>query len=326
MSDDPFEAIKATFFQECEELLADLEGNLLTLESGSTDIEVINAVFRAVHSVKGGAGAFGLEDLVRFAHVFETLMDELRSGRKPCDELTVKTLLRASDVLADHVAAARGAGAAVDPARSAGLVAELETLTYGGAAPVAAVEPEEDDFGFTPVAMDLGAFDAPAGLPDLPPLPDLAALAPLPDLSALAAAGGWKIVFRPHPRLYASANETGLLLRELGRLGPMRVQMDDSGVPLLDALEPTDSHLIWTIELEGDASEDEVREVFDFVEMDCDLSITPLGDAAPVAPAVAEEAAHDLGDDASALARAASSELDIAALLASVGAAPTEAP
>ena len=56
MSDDPFEAIKATFFQECEELLADLEGNLLTLESGSTDIEVINAVFRAVHSVKGGAG------------------------------------------------------------------------------------------------------------------------------------------------------------------------------------------------------------------------------------------------------------------------------
>lgn len=328
MSDDPFEAIKATFFQECEELLADLEGNLLTLESGSTDIEVINAVFRAVHSVKGGAGAFGLEDLVRFAHVFETLMDELRSGRKPCDELTVKTLLRASDVLADHVAAARGAGAAVDPARSAGLVAELETLTYGGAAPVAAAEPEEDDFGFTPVAMDLGAFDAPAGLPDLPPLPDLAALAPLPDLSALAAAGGWKIVFRPHPRLYASANETGLLLRELGRLGPMRVQMDDSGVPLLDALEPTDSHLIWTIELEGDASEDEVREVFDFVEMDCDLSITPLGDAASVeaAPVAVEEVAHDLGDDASALARAASSELDIAALLASVGAAPTEAP
>lgn len=328
MSDDPFEAIKATFFQECEELLADLEGNLLTLESGSTDIEVINAVFRAVHSVKGGAGAFGLEDLVRFAHVFETLMDELRSGRKPCDELTVKTLLRASDVLADHVAAARGAGAAVDPARSAGLVAELETLTYGGAAPVAAAEPEEDDFGFTPVAMDLGAFDAPAGLPDLPPLPDLAALAPLPDLSALAAAGGWKIVFRPHPRLYASANETGLLLRELGRLGPMRVQMDDSGVPLLDALEPTDSHLIWTIELEGDASEDEVREVFDFVEMDCDLSITPLGDAVSVeaAPVAVEEAAPDLGDDASALARAASSDLDIAALLASVGAAPTEAP
>ncbi len=330
MSDDPFEAIKATFFQECEELLADLEGNLLTLESGSTDIEVINAVFRAVHSVKGGAGAFGLEALVRFAHVFETLMDELRSGRKPCDEPTVKTLLRAADVLADHVAAARGAGPAVDPARSAGLVAELEMLTHGGAAPVATAEPEEDDFGFTPVAMDLGAFEAPAGLPDLPdlpPLPDLAALTPLSELSAPSASQGWRVVFRPHPRLYASANETGLLLRELGRLGPTRVQLDDSGVPLLDALEPTDSHLIWTIELDGDASEAEVREVFDFVEMDCDLSITPLGDAVSVeaAPVAVEEAAPDLGDDASALARAASSELDIAALLASVGAAPTAA-
>ncbi len=328
MSDDPFEAIKATFFQECEELLADLEGNLLTLESGSTDIEVINAVFRAVHSVKGGAGAFGLEDLVRFAHVFETLMDELRSGRKPCDEPTVKTLLRAADVLADHVAAARGAGAPVDPVRSAGLVAELEALTYGGAAPVAAAESEEDDFGFTPVAMDLGAFEAPAGLPDLPdlpPLPDLAALAPLPDLSAPSASQGWRVVFRPHPRLYASANETGLLLRELGRLGPTRVQMDDSGLPLLDALEPTDSHLIWTIELDADVSEAEVREVFDFVEMDCDLSVTPLGDAASVDAAPAAVADED-SSDASALARAAAPELDIAALLASVGAAPTEAP
>ena len=46
-------------------------------------------------------GAFGLDDLVRFAHVFETLLDELRAGRKPCDAVTVKTLLRASDVLAD---------------------------------------------------------------------------------------------------------------------------------------------------------------------------------------------------------------------------------
>src|SRR5690606_25810497 len=76
-------------------------------------------------------------------------------------------------------------------------------------------------------------------------------------------------------------------------------------------------------ELDGDASEAEVREVFDFVEMDCDLSITPLsGDG----PAEAAPAAAEAQSDASALARAASSELDIAALLASVGAGSTEAP
>src|SRR5690606_925108 len=149
---------------------------------------------------------------------------------------------------------------------------------------------EDDDFGFTPIALDLAAFEAPAGLPDLPdlpPLPDFAALAPLEEA---AGAGGWKIVFRPHPRLYASANETGLLLRELARLGPTRVALDDSGLPLLDALDPTDNHLIWTIELDGDADEAEVREVFDFVEMDCDLSITPLNAAASAeAPAVVVE-------------------------------------
>lgn len=328
MSDDPFEAIKATFFQECEELLGDLESNLLALESGSTDIEVINAVFRAVHSVKGGAGAFGLEDLVRFAHVFETLMDELRSGRKACDEPTVRSLLRAADVLADHVAAARGAGAPVDPARSAGLVAELEALTHGGAAPAATADlAEDDDFGFTPIALDLAAFETPAGVagpPDLPPLPDLAALAPL-DAPAAPVGGGWKIVFRPHPRLYASANETGLLLRELARLGATRVALDDSGLPLLDALDPNDTHLIWTIELDGDAGEAEVREVFDFVEMDCDLSITPLNPGASSATP-ADVVEDDEEAPAEALAQAAAADLDIAALLASVGASPAAAP
>ena len=63
MSDDPFEAIKATFFQECEEQLAELESGLLKLNDGDRDPETVNAVFRAVHSIKGGAGAFGLDDL-----------------------------------------------------------------------------------------------------------------------------------------------------------------------------------------------------------------------------------------------------------------------
>ncbi|PQZ81081.1 MULTISPECIES: chemotaxis protein CheA [unclassified Brevundimonas] len=318
MSDDPFEAIKVTFFQECSELLGDLEANLLALETGQGDAETINAVFRAVHSVKGGAGAFGLEDLVRFAHVFETLMDELRSGRKDCDDVTVKTLLRASDVLADHIAAAQGTGAPVDAARSAGLVAELEVLTHGVAASVApapvAAAADEDDFGFTPLTLDLADFGAPAELPslDLPPLD-------LPDLTASSAAPptvGWRIVFRPHPRLYASANDVSLLLRELTRLGPTSVELDDSGLPMLDALDAEDAHLIWTITLSGDASEAAVRDVFDFVEMDCDLSITALGDAVvetDLPPLPVPDAAP------------AEPEFDIAALLAKA-AAPVEAP
>ncbi|MBU6448225.1 MAG: Hpt domain-containing protein, partial [Rhodospirillales bacterium] len=78
--EDPLAAIRATFFQECEEQLAELESGLIAMESGIADIETVNAVFRAVHSMKGGAGIFGLDSLVRFSHIFETALDKVRSG------------------------------------------------------------------------------------------------------------------------------------------------------------------------------------------------------------------------------------------------------
>jgi two-component system chemotaxis sensor kinase CheA len=290
---DAFEAIKATFFQECDELLADLEAKLMLLEQGQTDLETINAVFRAVHSVKGGAGAFGLEALVRFAHVFETLMDELRAGRKPCDAITIKTLLRASDVLADHIQAAQGLIPPVDEARSAALVAEMQVLTHGGEAPVE-VEEDEDDFGFTPMAFDM-ALDEPAPLP-------------IDDLGGDAPSVGWRIVFKPMGRMYVNANETSLLLRELGRLGPVTVVVDDSETPTLDALSIEDGCLTWTVDLAAAVDEAAVREVFDFVESDCDLTITPLG-AGGATDIVAF-------DDEPAAVLPASDDLDIAALLA----------
>ena len=87
-------AIKQTFFQECEEQLAELETGLLAIESGETDEDTVNAVFRAVHSIKGGAGAFGLEDLVRFAHTFETTLDLVRSGQIQPDAGMVRRTVR----------------------------------------------------------------------------------------------------------------------------------------------------------------------------------------------------------------------------------------
>ncbi|MDP3801778.1 chemotaxis protein CheA [Brevundimonas sp.] len=276
MTVDPFEAIKVTFFQECDELLGDLETGLLAIEAGSADDETVNAVFRAVHSVKGGAGAFGLDDLVRFAHVFETLLDEIRSGRRPCDDPTVKTLLRAADLLADHIAAARGQAPAVDEARSAGLVAELELLTHGesgaaGAAPAAdsahAVGTAEPDaFGFRPVAFDLSALDGPAP-------------------AAAPAETVWRVVFRPQGRMYAHANETGLLLRELARLGSVSVALDASGLPDLADLVAEEGYLTWTVDIEAEAGEAAIREVFDFVESDCDLAVTPTANVAVSDPA-----------------------------------------
>ncbi|MBS0332834.1 MAG: Hpt domain-containing protein, partial [Proteobacteria bacterium] len=94
---DELAEIKTTFFQECDDLLGDLEQRLLALQSGDDDPETVNAVFRAVHSIKGGAGAFGLEPLVRYAHVFETLLDGLRGGKLALTPELVKVLLRAAD-------------------------------------------------------------------------------------------------------------------------------------------------------------------------------------------------------------------------------------
>ena len=304
-ADDPFEAIKQTFFLECEELLADLESHVTALTFGEGDDDTINAAFRAVHSVKGGAGAFGLDELVRFAHVFETFMDELRSGRKPCDEPAVRVMLHASDVLSDFVAKARGTIADMDMDRAATVTAELEALTHGGAAPIAAVSPESlpapdamvavtaeaeaepDAFGFTPVMFNLDA--------------------PLPDLSAPASGPGvWTIVFKPFPRLYETGNEPALLLRELTRLGTAEIQVDPTDMPDIAALDPAAAHLVWTVTLTTEADRSAITDVFEFVEGDCDVTITAQG---------GDASTTDTGD------------IDISALLAAATApAPTQSP
>ena len=249
---DPLEAIKVTFFQECEELLADLEAGLLALEEGTGDAETINAVFRAVHSVKGGAGAFALDALVRFAHVFETVLDDMRSGRLAPDPEPVKVMLRAADVLADLVAAAK-AGNEDEDARAPALVKELEALRLGGEAePEAAPEEEIEGLDFTPVAIDF---------------------APAPPLEPEPAEGRFRIVFRPLRGLYAKANDPLLLLRELERLGACEIACDEAALPALEALDAEESYLGWTVLLSTEQDEAAIREVFEFVDGDCELSI-----------------------------------------------------
>jgi two-component system chemotaxis sensor kinase CheA len=248
---DPLAAIRDTFFQECEEQLAELESGLLAMEGGDQDPETINAVFRAVHSIKGGAGAFQLEELIRFAHVFETALDEVRSGRLAATNDLVKTMLRAADVLADLVRAAHAGDESEHP-NAAALRDELKALS--GAADAGEEESEEDwgDFEFKPMAV---AMDEPA---------------------SPAGPTGFVVRFKPRADLYAKANEAALLLRELTRLGAAEVELDAHDVPPLNELDPEAAYLSWTITMRGDVDETTVREVFEFVDGDCELEITPL--------------------------------------------------
>ncbi|MFW5750924.1 MAG: Hpt domain-containing protein, partial [Planctomycetota bacterium] len=98
MSDDD---LLNDFVAESREHLADIEGRFLELEEQgeAVDPELINLVFRAVHSVKGGAGFLGFENIQRLAHVMENLLDRIRQGQIGVDHAKVDALLRGADHL-----------------------------------------------------------------------------------------------------------------------------------------------------------------------------------------------------------------------------------
>ncbi|WLR93103.1 chemotaxis protein CheA [Shinella zoogloeoides] len=263
--------IKEIFFQECEEQLAELESGLLKLNDGDRDPETVNAVFRAVHSIKGGAGAFGLDDLVSFAHVFETTLDCVRSNKLEPTQDVLKVMLKSADVLADLTNAARDGGS-VDEARSRALIRELEALAHGeapaaaeapapkpaaaapkAAAPAPVVEkPAVNDEGFQPIPFSFGDFDEEPAAHYVPTC---------------------QIVFKPKKDLYAKGNEAVLLLRDVSRLGDMSVYCDMDSLPPLDKMNPEEAYFSWKISVTTDKGEDGVRSVFEFAEWDCDLDI-----------------------------------------------------
>ena len=259
---DPMIAIRQTFFQECEEGLSELETALLRMDAGDADPETVNAVFRAVHSIKGGAGAFDLTALVRFAHVFETTLDDLRAGRLQPQPGVVAVLLRANDVLADLVAAARD-GTHADVAAIQAVQDELQAIR-GAGEEAASDDDAMDGLVFQPLQVTVADTSHEPGS---------------------AAPCSWTIRFAPKAALYARACEPSLLFRELALLGDLRTELDRDAMPALAELDPEASYLVWRLTLEGPADEAAIREVFEFVEDDCELSINrenaaPTGDSA----------------------------------------------
>ncbi|MDE1159742.1 MAG: chemotaxis protein CheA [Neorhizobium sp.] len=314
--------IKEIFFQECEEQLAELESGLLKLNDGDRDPETVNAVFRAVHSIKGGAGAFGLDDLVSFAHVFETTLDCVRSNKLEPTQDVLKVMLKSADVLADLVGASRDGGS-VEEGRTRTLVKELEALANGeapsgaeaakpapkAAAPKAETPKPTDDSGFQPIPFTFDDFGG--------------------DEEQAADQTTFEITFKPRRELYAKGNEAALLLRDLSRLGEMSIACDADTVPALDAMDPEAAYFSWKIALKTDKSEADIRAVFEFAEWDCDLDVKLAEDGRgddelPMIPVPfdlsafddAEEVAPATIDDASAAVAAAETASAVAKTVA----------
>ncbi|WP_025560621.1 chemotaxis protein CheA [Sphingomonas sp. UNC305MFCol5.2] len=290
---DELDEIQAIFFEECTEGLTTAEQGLSAMQAGDVSAETIAGVFRAVHSIKGGAGAFGHADLTAFAHKFENVLDEVRAGKIAPTPGVVKVMLSSFDVLSDHVETAKGlAPRPNDAAALAALekvLADKGAADESGAAPAPAPAPvieaapapavAEDEFGFTPVAFSLDDFDAPA--------------APAAD------AASWTIRFKPSRAALANASEPMLLIRELETLGATIESVDVSDVPPLRDLDPEDAYFTWVLSMPGDVPRNDIDDCFDFVAPDSLIEITrneveapaPAFIPVPVIEATAPEAA-----------------------------------
>jgi two-component system chemotaxis sensor kinase CheA len=259
MSD--LDEFRATYFEECAELLTELEEQLAAIEGGERSSERLHAIFRAVHSIKGGGGAFGFGALVAFAHAYESLLDLVRDGRVRLSETIIALCLKGNDILADFVKAAR-TGTSLPKGHGAQEIAQFEALARGEDTH----EPiEEFDIDFVPVMVNLDelpdAFDA-------PPL--------------MGESGHWEIRFRPHAELYSRANDPLLLLRELASLGEIEVKALLEELPSLAEFEPFGVYCGWEITLRSSgATRATIEEVFEFVDGICDLSVVQLAAAMP---------------------------------------------
>jgi two-component system chemotaxis sensor kinase CheA len=237
------EQFKLTYFSECQELLDEMEEHLMQMDASAADDDVLNAVFRCAHSIKGGGGAFGLDDLVSFTHVQEALLEELRSHTLQLNQTIVDTLLQSVDCVRDILGEVQN-GSSYNRDTVNAVRAQLQELSAGGGV----------------------ANATPAG-----------------PVAATKASGTqtYSIRFLPKPELLASGNEPILLLRELSGLGEMQVSVDTSRLPAFDEVEPDICYLSWTLQLTTDAGEDAIREVFEFVDDACDLEITAQSAPAP---------------------------------------------
>ena len=248
------DSIRAIFFEECEDLLEALSDGLAALADGGAEAETVNAVFRSVHSIKGGAGAFGLDDVIGFAHAYETVLDRVRGEDLALDGDLLRLLQRSGDVLADLVEAARD-GTGPDEGVVASTAEALEAF-MGECGSVDA------EFTFEAVAADL----------DFAPVDDPAPAAP--------ASVTYAITFAPTRDLYATGSEPLVLLRALEDLGDVAVVADRSRLPDLVSFDWEESYLAWRITMVSDRPEAAIREVFEFVDGLCALSIEVEASAA----------------------------------------------
>ena len=241
------------FFEECFEGLEAMESGLLSLDLGDIDSEVINTIFRAAHSIKGGSGTFGFTVVAGYTHIMETLLDEMRDGRRQVTKPAVDVLLGSVDCLRDMLTSIQNEED-IDMESAAKHQDALEIELTGAAGGHGVQESES-----TPLdVVELDSYLEEE--PEEEPLEEQ----------------GWKIAFCPYLNLLHTGNDPVRLFRQLSELGELTSTVNIQDIPPFAELEPEECNISWELKLVSNATEAEVRDVFSFVEDDCALEFTPL--------------------------------------------------
>jgi len=240
---------KGIFFEESFEGLDMMESGLLEMNDGGTDLDTVNTIFRAAHSIKGGSGTFGLDSITSFTHIMEGMLDEMREGKREATPDIINVLLESVDVLRELMTAYQN-NEDPDVSHMEDLKNQLAVLRDSQpTADANAANASTDDDGSDPANHQND------------------------DKSKIE---GWKISFHPHPDLFKTGNDPSLILRELSELGEMNVVVDDSHVPSFADMDSELCYLSWEIDLKGEISKEQISEVFEWVEDDCDLELNAV--------------------------------------------------
>lgn len=230
------------FIVESRELLEEMEAALLRMLQKEDAGDAINAVFRAAHTIKGSAGLFGLDFIVEFAHVVESLLDEIRDGSLSVDETIVSLLLACGDHIGRLVTAAANGHTEADAelsGRAEPLLAQLHAYLD--------TEPRS-----VPSESCQDAVSAPDG----------------------ANAGRWHISLRFGADVLRNGMDPLSFLRYLGKLGTLgNVQTLWDALPPLARMDAESCYLGFEVPLSSGADRAAIEGAFEFVRDDCELHV-----------------------------------------------------
>ncbi|SPP65001.1 chemotaxis protein CheA [Nitrospira lenta] len=240
-----------TFLAESRELLDVMEEQLLQLEANPDGGADIDAIFRAAHTIKGSAGLFGFDDVVRFTHRVENLLDRIRGKQLSLDADCVALLLTCCDFIRALIEAISTGEPLTPDAKQTGdgLVSRLDI-----------------QLGVTPAAALAPVHTAPAAPAPATSVGDRSEQNP--------ADSAWHISLRFGSEVLRNGMDPLSFLRFLGTLGDvLHLTVITDALPSVDKMDPESCYLGFEIRLRSQADKAQIENVFEFVRDDCQIRI-----------------------------------------------------